>query len=85
MSDEKYNCSDEEAVLLGTWLRGEHLEDIKKVDPGMFHYSQVVRLLAQGWDLLRITRETKFKASELLSMTLYTYPIFYIQVLAVNL
>lgn len=81
MSDEKYNCSDEEAVLLGTWLRGEHLEDIKKVDPGMFHYSQVVRLLAQGWDLLRITRETKFKASELLSMTLYSYPIFYIQTL----
>lgn len=81
LRNEKFNCSDEEAVLLGTWLKGKHLEDIKKIDPGMFHYSQVVRSLDKGWDALKIIRETKYTASELMSMTLLDFPVLYSQTL----
>ncbi len=82
MTDTKYyNCSEEEAVLIGTWLRGEHLEDIKKVDPSMFHYGKVVRMLSQGHDALKISREANIKISELMSMTILSQPLFYEQVI----
>lgn len=72
---------EEEMVLLGTWLKGEQLEDIKKLDYNMFHYSKVVRLLDEGFDAVRISQKAGIKLSELMHMTTYSMPLFYKQTL----
>ena len=76
-----YKCNDEEAVLLGTWLRGEHIEDIKKVDPSMFQYKEVAEMLGKGYNALRVSRESGIKLAELMSMSICYQPLFYKQVL----
>lgn len=75
------NRLEEEMVLLGTWLRGEHLEDIKKLDYNMFHYSRVVKLLDEGFDAVRISQKAGIKLSELMHMTTFSMPFFYKQTL----
>lgn len=75
------NRLEEEMVLLGTWLRGEHLEDIKKLDYNMFNYSKVVKLLDEGFDAVRISQKAGIKLSELMNMTTYAMPLFYKQTL----
>lgn len=75
------NRLEEELVLLGTWLRGEHLEDIKKLDYNMFRYSRVVKLLDEGFDAVQVSQKAGIKLSELMHMTTYSMPLFYRQTL----
>lgn len=48
-----------EAILLGTWLRGEHLEDLRYVKENDFSESEVVRALKKGRTMLEIGTDLK--------------------------
>lgn len=48
---------DAESILLGAWLRGEHLEDIKELNPKQFGEQLVVEMLAQGKTGIQIGME----------------------------
>ena len=43
-----------EKILLGTWLRGERLQDLKQIDENGFEDSGLIRLLKSGKTMLEI-------------------------------
>lgn len=70
--------NDFETVLLGTWLRGEHLEDLKYVKESDFVRTEIVRGLKQGKKMLDIGGELR-NLSELAEMTTFRSETLYKQ------
>ncbi len=67
---------EHEAVLLGTWLRGEHLQDLYYVKENDFTESEIVKALKKGKNMLEIGAELKrlpelARLSTISSETLY--------------
>lgn len=50
---------EHEAILIGTWLRGEHLQDLKYVKESEFTEPDIVRALKKGKTMLEIGMEMK--------------------------
>lgn len=71
----------EENILLGFWLRGEHLEDIKLLKGVNFLNQDVVDLIKAGKNLLEIGTETH-RLAELAELTEYHSEILYKQAFA---
>jgi len=68
--DKKY---EEEAILIGTWLSGDHLEDIDKVDLSLFHYRDIASMIKRGFNAVEIANKTNYMLSELGIMMTYSH------------
>lgn len=72
-----------EEALLGTWLRGEHLEDMQYINDNDFGDKQLMKDLRAGKTLLEIVDERNaVEGKDLVNMTLWNSEIFYKQALA---
>lgn len=67
-----------ESVLLGTWLRGEHLEDLKYVKENDFTESEIVKALKKGKTMYEIGEDLK-RIPELANLSLIRSEILYKQ------
>lgn len=63
-------------ILIGTWLRGEHLDDLPHVEAKYFKYADVVNALKNGIPAIKILVEHKDR-SILRSWTLDSSPAIY--------
>lgn len=63
---------NEEQILLGAWLRGEHLEDIKQLNTTEFYEQYVVEQLREGRNGMEIAIETARVAEFAQLMTLHS-------------
>lgn len=59
--------NDSEQILIGTWLIGEELQDMKMFQPSQFrHYGHLFRLLKSGErDMITLSREADVPIAEL--------------------
>lgn len=73
--------TDIERLLLGGWLKGEHLEDLQQVNEKDFFHQQVVRLLKEGKIALEISKLANINMGELMQMTVGVSELFYKQAL----
>lgn len=69
MIDKKY---EEEAVLIGTWLTGDHLEDIRKVDFSMFHYRDIVSKIQRGIVGIEVCKDSNYTYMEIGELMTYS-------------
>ena len=65
-----------EDILIGTWLRGEHLDDLPHVEPKYFEYASVVRELKNGIPTMRVLSNSKDRV-KLIEMTTMSTPSLY--------
>ena len=65
-----------EDILIGTWLRGEHLDDLPHVEPKYFEYASVVRELKNGIPTMRVLSNSKDRV-KLIEMTTMSTPALY--------
>lgn len=65
-----------EDILIGTWLRGEHLDDLPHVEPKHFEYASVVRELKNGIPTMRVLSNSKDRV-KLIEMTTMSTPALY--------
>ena len=66
-----------EKVLLGGWLKGEHIEDLQQVNDKDFFHQQIVRLLKEGKTALEISNLANINIGELMQMTVGVSDFFY--------
>jgi|GEM_PF-2405803 len=72
---------DREKILIGMWLKGQYLKDLKEIDETDFKYEKIVNLLKAGKNALEIHETTGIPMAELMGMTVDVQPIFYKQAL----
>lgn len=77
--------TDTERILLGGWLKGEHIEDLQQVNDKDFFNQQIVRLLKEGKTALEISNLANINIGELMQMTVGVSDFFYKQALNVYL
>lgn len=70
-----------EKVLLGTWLRGENLQDLKYIKDDDFSDTELIKDLREGKNLLQIGSERE-DLKELAGLTMYHSDVLYKQSLA---
>ena len=66
-----------EDILIGTWLRGEHLDDLQHVEPKYFENSAVVRDLKNGLPTIRVYQNHPRLSAKLAEWSAISTPALY--------